>query len=161
MEGYNTMEDNLLFNFILAQADDSSNDAADGSDGEKSNDASESTGEKNGTKADGSAEIKEGAKKDPPGFSIESLIPIVLMVAVMYFFVFRGPKKRQNDQKKMMEELKKNDRIQTIGGIRGTIVDVRDDDEVVVKIDESNNTKMRIARRAIATVITDDQPEKK
>ena len=75
----------------------------------------------------------------------------------MYFVMFRGPKKRQKEQKKVMDDMKKNDRVRTIGGILGTIVDIRDD-EVVIKIDESNNTKMRMVRNAIATVVVDEEP---
>ncbi|MCF7957233.1 MAG: preprotein translocase subunit YajC [Phycisphaerae bacterium] len=147
------MEDNLLFDFILAQADTGTPGVAP-IEGAGETTVTEQPGDQNGIE-----NKKAPTKKE--GFDPMQLVPILLMVAVMYFFVFRGPKKRQNEQKKMMDELKKNDRIQTIGGIRGTIVDVRDDDEVVIKIDESNNTKIRLARRAIATIITDDQPGKK
>ena len=84
------------------------------------------------------------------------LIPMVLMFIVLYFFLFRGPKKKQQQHKQMLEALKKNDRVRTIGGIIGTVVDIRDD-EVVIKIDESNNTKMRLIRGAISKVTTDEQ----
>ena len=67
---------------------------------------------------------------------------------LMFFFVLRGPRKQKEQQKKMVQSLKKNDRVRTIGGIIGTIVDIKDD-EVVLKIDESNNTKMHIAISAI------------
>ena len=69
--------------------------------------------------------------------------------------VFKGPQKKQKKHRDMLDNLKKNDRIRTIGGIVATVVDVRDD-EVVVKIDESNNTKMRFVRQAISAVITDE-----
>jgi len=52
--------------------------------------------------------------------------------------------------------LKKNDRVRTIGGILGVVLDVRDD-EIVLKIDEANNTKIRVIPSAIATVIGDDK----
>lgn len=84
---------------------------------------------------------------------------LVMMMVVMYFFVFRGPKKRQKEHQKMLQELEKNTRIRTIGGIMGTVVDTRDD-EVIIKIDESNNTKMRIARSAISKVITEEEDKK-
>jgi preprotein translocase subunit YajC len=71
------------------------------------------------------------------------------------FFMFQGPRKRQKEQQKMMQSLKKNDRVQTVGGIRGTIVDIRDD-EIVLKVDESNNTKLRVIPAAISKLASDD-----
>ncbi len=99
--------------------------------------------------------------KKPGGQLLEMAVPIALMMLVMYFMVFRGPQKKQKKHRQMLDNLKKNDKIRTIGGIIGTVVDVRDD-EVVVKIDESNNTKMRFIRQAVNTVIIDeDKAEKK
>ena len=103
---------------------------------------------------------KEGeTKKQPPKGIFDDPGTLVMMVAiffVMWFIIFRGPKKKQQQQKQMLAELKKNDRVRTIGGIIGTVVDIRDD-EVVIKIDESNNTKIRIVRNAINTVIAEEQ----
>jgi len=90
----------------------------------------------------------------------DMLLPLMLMLLVMYFFVFRGPKKKQQQQKQMLADLKKNDRVRTIGGIIGTVVDLREN-EVVLKIDESNNTKMHLVRSAINVVLTDEGNEKK
>jgi preprotein translocase subunit YajC len=78
------------------------------------------------------------------------------MLILMYFMVFRAPKKRQQEHSKMVAGLKKNDRIRTIGGILGTVLDVRDD-EIVIKIDESNNTKMRVIPSAIASVLSEEK----
>ncbi|MBN1437018.1 MAG: preprotein translocase subunit YajC [Sedimentisphaerales bacterium] len=90
------------------------------------------------------------------GGGIPTWVPLVLMFVVLYFFMFRGPKKRQQQHQQMMAAMKKGDRVRTIGGIIGTIADVRDD-EVVVKIDESTNTKMRFARSAISRIMTEDE----
>ena len=84
--------------------------------------------------------------------------PFILIFVVMYFLMFRGPKKKQQEHKKMVAAMAKNDRVRTIGGIFGTILDVRDD-EIVIKIDESTNTKMRISPSAIATVLKDGKNE--
>jgi preprotein translocase subunit YajC len=54
-----------------------------------------------------------------------------------------------------MQTLSKSDRVQTIGGIIGTVVDIKDD-EVTLKIDESNNTKMKILRSAISNNMSKD-----
>jgi preprotein translocase subunit YajC len=72
------------------------------------------------------------------------------MVVLMYFVLFRGPKKKQQEHKKMLETIQKNDRVCTIGGIIGTVVEVKGD-EVILKVDESSNTRIRVRTSAIAT----------
>ncbi|MBN1456552.1 MAG: preprotein translocase subunit YajC [Sedimentisphaerales bacterium] len=78
----------------------------------------------------------------------------VIMIA-MYFFVLRGPKKKQQKHQQMVQSLQKNARVRTIGGIFGTVMDVKDD-VITLKIDESNNTKMKVSSGAISTVISEE-----
>jgi len=56
----------------------------------------------------------------------------------------------------MLAALKKGDKVQTAGGILGTVVEVRDS-EVVVKVDENANTRLRFARSAIQAVLDDQK----
>jgi len=79
---------------------------------------------------------------------------MILMVVVMYIFIFKSKKNQDKDRKKMLAELGKGDRIQTIGGILGTVIEAREAD-VLVKVDESNNTKIRFSRSAIHRVLED------
>jgi preprotein translocase subunit YajC len=111
-----------------------------------------------GTQAPGGASdtLKTDGKTKEPTNPLLQFAPLVLVVVLMYFMLFRAPKKRQQEHSKMVAGLKKNDRIRTIGGILGTVLDVRDD-EIVIKIDESNNTKMRVIPSAIASVLSDDK----
>jgi len=90
------------------------------------------------------------AKKTPRGFmdNPTQLIFIALIFVMMYMILFRGPRKKQQKHKQMVQSLQKNDRVRTIGGILGTVVDVKGD-EVTLKIDESNNTKIKIATSAV------------
>jgi preprotein translocase subunit YajC len=88
-------------------------------------------------------------------FQPSQLILFGLMFVLMYVILFRGPRKKQQQQKQMMQALAKNDRVQTIGGIIGTVVDIKDD-EITLKIDESNNTKMKIIRSAISRNLSKD-----
>jgi len=90
------------------------------------------------------------AKKQQSPWS--SFIFLGLMVVLLYFMMFRAPKKRQQQQEQMVKSLKKNDRVQTIGGIFGTILDVSDT-EVTLKVDESNNTKIKVTPSAIHKVL--------
>lgn len=100
----------------------------------------------------------DGEPRQSPGFQPQQLIFLGVIVVIMYLLMFRGPKKKQQEHKKMVAALNKNDRVRTIGGIFGTVLDVRDD-EIVLKIDESTNTKMRVTPSAIATVLSDTKSE--
>lgn len=94
--------------------------------------------------------------KKPNPFGGTQLIFFALMFVLMYMILFRGPRKKQQQHKQMIQSLAKNDRIQTIGGIIGTVVDIRDD-EITLKIDESNNTKIKIIRSAIGRNMSKDK----
>ena len=80
---------------------------------------------------------------------------IALMFVMMYFILFRAPRKKQQQHKQMVQSLAKNDKVRTIGGIIGTVVDVKGD-EVILKVDESNNTKIRVSASAIGKNLTKD-----
>lgn len=81
-----------------------------------------------------------------------SILPFLLIIGVFLFIMSRGRAKEQKRYEQMLSSLKRNDRVQTVGGVIGTIVDVRDN-EVVLKVDETTNTKMRFARNAIKGVL--------
>jgi preprotein translocase subunit YajC len=75
---------------------------------------------------------------------------IVAIFAVFYFLLIRPQRKRQKEMKAMLEALKKGDRVQTIGGIRGTIVGVKEK-TVVIKVDD--NTKLEFSRDAVQSIV--------
>jgi preprotein translocase subunit YajC len=81
-------------------------------------------------------------------FDMTTVILLAVMFVFMYMVLFRGPRKRQQEHNQMVQSLEKNDKVQTIGGIIGTVVDVREG-EVVLKVDEANNTKIKISPSAI------------
>jgi preprotein translocase subunit YajC len=102
----------------------------------------------------------------PPKSPFDNAILYVMIggVVLLYIFMSRGRKKQEQKQKQMLASLKKGDKITTIGGIVGTAVEVRDD-EVIVKVDESSNTRMKFARWAIRGIgeasKTDNPADKK
>ncbi|MHC4119558.1 MAG: preprotein translocase subunit YajC [Planctomycetota bacterium] len=134
--------------WILAQAE--SSDSSSGITSEPVTSEEETT---TGVPADPNAPATPG-RRSPFG-GAQQFIFIGLMLVMMYLILFRGPRKKQQQHKQMMQELKKNDKVQTIGGIIGTVVDIKDD-EVTLKIDESNNTKMKILRSAISKNMSED-----
>ena len=82
------------------------------------------------------------------------LIPLLLVIVLIWWVSTRSRGKERKRYEHMLQSLKKNDRVQTIGGILGTVVDVRDN-EVVLKVDEASNVKMRFNRSAIKEVLHD------
>ena len=96
---------------------------------------------------------QESEKSGGPNMSF--WIGIILMIGVFYFVLLRGNPKGRKKRADMMSGLKKNDRVMTIGGILGSVVSVKDK-EVVIKVDETTNTKMTFIKDAIRTVVQDD-----
>jgi preprotein translocase subunit YajC len=74
------------------------------------------------------------------------LIPMVLIIVVFYFFMIRPQVKKQKDQKKYVDELKKGDRVVTTAGIHGRIIDLNDTTFLV----EVENGKIRFDKSAIS-----------
>jgi preprotein translocase subunit YajC len=86
------------------------------------------------------------------GGSMFSLIlPFVLMFAVFYFLLIRPQQKKSKQRNMMLLKLKKGDKIITIGGIHGTIMELTDD-TVVLRVNDA--TKMTFERSAINTVVS-------
>ena len=82
--------------------------------------------------------------------------------ALFYFIIIRPQRREQQQRKQLLKEIKKNDRVVTIGGIYGVVTNVkRENDEVTIKVDESSNTKLRITFSSISRVITDDSSSDK
>ena len=93
------------------------------------------------------------AQESAPGAtgSIWGLIwPFLLMFAVIYFLLIRPQQKRQKQRNLMLSQLKKGDKVTTIGGLHGTIVELTDD-TVVLRVNDT--VKMTFDRTAINTVV--------
>jgi len=86
------------------------------------------------------------------------LLPALLMGMLVFFFLTnRSTEKRKTRERDaMFNRLAKNDRVLTIGGIIGTVHTLKDN-EVVLKVDESTNTKMTFLKTAIQRIITDEK----
>jgi preprotein translocase subunit YajC len=79
------------------------------------------------------------------------LILLGLFLLMIFMSIFAGRKEKKR-RKEMMASLSKHDRVQTSGGLIGTIVEVKDD-EVTLKVDESTNTRIRFAKSAVTSVL--------
>jgi preprotein translocase subunit YajC len=84
-----------------------------------------------------------------------SMFPLILGILVLYVFVFRSKKKDEQKKKDLLKQLTRGQKVQTIGGIIATVVEANDQ-SVLLKVDETTNTKIRFSRNAVHRVITDD-----
>ena len=79
-----------------------------------------------------------------------TLFPLIIMFVLMYFLMIRPEKKRKKKEQEMLAALKRGDRICTIGGIYGTIADIKDD-TITLTVGRENMT-MVVTRWAIRSV---------
>ena len=81
------------------------------------------------------------------------VLPLVLMGLVFYFMLIRPQRKKDKKVKEMLDNLKHGDRITTIGGIYGTIINIKED-TITLAIGQKNQapTEMTVARWAIRQV---------
>lgn len=78
--------------------------------------------------------------------ALPSILMIVLMIAIFYFFMIRPQQKRAKEIKKQREAMQKGDNVVTAGGIYGKIVEVRDD-SFLIQVD--SNVKIRVSRESV------------
>ena len=78
---------------------------------------------------------------------ITLFLPWILIFIVIYFFMIRPQVKKQKQQRKFMENLQKGDKVVTVGGLHGKIVEVRERNLIV---DISEGTKVKIERSAVS-----------
>ncbi|MCX6248629.1 MAG: preprotein translocase subunit YajC [Bacteroidetes bacterium] len=76
-----------------------------------------------------------------------SFLPLILIVVVFYLFFIRPQMKRSKDQKKFRESLEKGQKVITIGGIHGRIVEIQ---ETTVTIEVEGQVRLRVEKSAIA-----------
>ena len=86
------------------------------------------------------------------------LLTIWVPIGLLFYWLLIRPQQRERRQRQaMLGALKKNDRVVTAGGIYGVVTNVhREADEVTIKVDETNNTKLRITFGAIARVTAEE-----
>ena len=78
-----------------------------------------------------------------------SLFPFVVLFALFYFMLIRPQQKARREQAAMLKALKKHDEVVTIGGLHGTILNVKED-AVTLRVDD--NVKVDVDRSAVARV---------
>lgn len=89
----------------------------------------------------------------PPG--LVSFLPFLLIIVVFYFLLIRPNQNRQKQWQEMLNALKPGDRITTTGGMRGTVISLKDD-AVLLRI-PPDNIKLEVVKSAIASVTTPEE----
>ncbi len=99
------------------------------------------------------------AQSDGIASMVSSLLPFLLIIVVFYFLILRPQQKRQKERQKLLEGVKKGDKVITSGGIHGTVEGL-EDDSILVKI--ADNVKVKMDKSAIGTIVgLTDQGKKK
>lgn len=90
------------------------------------------------------------------GFDLMSILPLVLIFGVFYFFLIRPQQKKAQQQREMLSALRRGDRIVTSGGLIGIITKVISDQEILVEIAE--NVRVRVSRSMVADRLSKIEP---
>ncbi len=83
------------------------------------------------------------------GGGIMAFLPFIVIMAIIYFLMIRPQSKRQKEKKVMLENLKKGDKVITIGGIHGVIAGMKAKGNIVV-LKTSKNSDLTVNRSSIA-----------
>ena len=98
----------------------------------------------------------EGGQGGVGGLMGGPMFLLIGFVVLFYFLLMRPQSKERAKRTAMIQALKPNDRVLTVGGTYGVVFNVnREADSVTLRIDDSNNTKMRVSLGAISRVIVD------
>ncbi|MFH1297835.1 MAG: preprotein translocase subunit YajC [Bacteroidota bacterium] len=81
-----------------------------------------------------------------------SFLPLILIIVVFYFFFIRPQMKKSKDQKKFRASIQKGQKVLTVGGIHGRIVEMQ---ETTVTLEVENGVRFRVEKSAIASSTSD------
>lgn len=105
--------------------------------------------------------LAEEEKKAPPPNAApfgSFWIPMLIIGILWYLILLRPQMNQQKERKRLLEDLKKNDKVVTIGGILGTVTNISSDgNEVTLRIDD--NAKIRMLRSSIQSIVTDENKD--
>ncbi len=90
------------------------------------------------------------------GGGLGMLLPVLLFIPLLYLLMIRPQQKKQKQWQQMLSGIQAGDRVTTAGGIRGVILSIKDD-SIILRV-APDNLKLEIAKNAIASVTTQDEP---
>jgi preprotein translocase subunit YajC len=83
---------------------------------------------------------------------------LIIMFAIMYFLIIRPQKQKEKKRLEMISNVRKQDKIVTTGGLHGVVASVREN-EVIVRVDDAKDVKLKIDKSAIASRTTPKDDE--
>jgi len=98
-----------------------------------------------------------GGTQSPPSM-LNFMLPLLAVFVIMILISSMGGRKEKRRRADLMANLKKNDKVQTMGGIIGVIAEIRGD-EIILRVDDATNTRIKFARSAIQAVLRDSGPQ--
>jgi preprotein translocase subunit YajC len=90
----------------------------------------------------------------PGGSSLLTIAPLLFIFAIFYFLLIMPQQRRQKKWQAMLGELKTGDRITTSGGLRGTIMSLKDD-SIILRV-PPDNLKLEVTRGSVVSVTTEE-----
>jgi preprotein translocase subunit YajC len=100
----------------------------------------------------------QGGGQGSPFGSLTAMLPLLLLFGVFYVLMILPQQRQKKRWQQMINELKTGDRITTQGGIRGSIIALKDD-AIHLRV-PPDNLRLEVAKSAIVSVIRDDEPKK-
>ena len=91
-----------------------------------------------------------------PGL-MANLVLFGSIILIFYFMIIRPQQKRQKERQKMIENMKKGDKVVTSGGIHGTIAGM---DEKTVLVQIADNVKVKLDKGSVTIISSDPEPIK-
>jgi preprotein translocase subunit YajC len=91
---------------------------------------------------------------DPQSSLISTLVMFALIIGIFYFLILRPQQKRQKERQKLLEAVKKGDKVVTAGGLHGTVAGL---DEKTVLLQVADNVKLKYDRSAIGTILREGE----
>lgn len=95
---------------------------------------------------------------NPTDSLISTLIMFALIIGIFYFMILRPQQKRQKERQKMLDSVKKGDKVVTAGGLHGTVAGI---DEKTLLIQVSDNVKLKFDRSAVNAVVREGETAEK
>lgn len=98
-----------------------------------------------------------GAAGQQGGGGFGGIFMMLIIFGIFYFILIRPQQKKMKEHKKMVEELKKGDKIILSGGVYGTVVGIGTD---TLKVEIADGVKVKIARGSVGTVLSEEEANK-
>jgi preprotein translocase subunit YajC len=84
------------------------------------------------------------------------MLMMLVVLGAMVLFTFMNGRREKKKREELLGNIKKHDRVLTIGGVIGTVVEVKDD-AVILKVDETSNTRITFTKSAVSQVMQSDK----